>query len=61
MNKLIFILGAMLLYMVAIFGLASFVIWDINPGNWSEGARFFTVLIGIMGLLPIVGLAGEID
>ena len=24
----------------------SFVVWDLNPAHWPEGARFVTVMIG---------------
>jgi hypothetical protein len=25
----------------------SFVMWELNPANWPEGARFVTVIIGL--------------
>lgn len=61
MKKIVVYFTSVLLYTLSFFGLTAFVMWDINPGNWSEGARFFTVLIGTIGLIPIVGLASEIS
>lgn len=39
-------------YAAAVFALTfllvAFISWDLNPGNWHVGTRFYTALVGIM-------------
>ena len=43
-----------------LLGLATgFVLWDWNPGTWSEAARFYAVLVSVAVMFPFVGLCLE--
>ena len=36
-----------------------FVLWEWNPGSWSEAARFYAVLFSVVVMCPFVGLCLE--
>lgn len=38
----------------AVYLLTSFIVWDVNAGNWSDDARFFAVLFSVV---PGIGAA----
>ncbi len=46
MKNLLTIVGAMIAPMILTYMCVSFVQWELNPANWSEFARFLTVMIG---------------
>ena len=43
--------------MLLFYLMGAFIEWDINPGNWAEGARF---IIAIIGVLVSVFLGGVV-
>lgn len=44
MKKLIFTTISL---MLCFYLMGAFIGWDINPGNWAEGARFLIAIIGV--------------
>lgn len=61
MSKLVTVSLAVMAYVFLIYGIASFIVWDFNPGNWSVGARFFSALTAAGGMIPVVGIAITAD
>lgn len=55
-NKLVQMMIAIVSSFLCIWLLTGFVLWNWSPSEWSEGARFFTALIGIAFALPIIGI-----
>ena len=54
-NKIIEYLIAAVLIGAFIYGLAAFMVWELNPGEWSEASRvitgiWFLVATGIYAL-----------
>jgi len=42
---------------VVAYASAAFVAWDANPGAWSEGGRYFTVVLGfVLSALAATGV-----
>ena len=45
------------LILLTTWGTISFIVWDINPGNWSVGARIGAVVVAF--LLMILRVVAE--
>ena len=51
LNKIGIILGVLSLLLIP-YLLVSFAVWNLNPGEWKEGARVITIVFTI-GILII--------
>lgn len=51
---------ALLLPLVVMYLMTAFVLWDVDPAAWSETARFFTALLGLMFSVVSVCICQEI-
>jgi hypothetical protein len=47
MTKLLVLILAGLSWVAATYFTFAFVCWDLNAGNWSDGARFICAMVGV--------------
>ena len=59
MTRAMKVLAALLITIGFIWLAVGFVWWNWNPGEWSEGTRFYSVLIFSLLAIPAVGIAAE--
>lgn len=45
-KKILEIFCVFLVVQLLVYSVVAFVCWEINPGNWTDDARFITVLLG---------------
>lgn len=43
------------------YGICAFVVWEPNPGVWSEGTRFTMAWFSLMGTIAGCGIAKGIE
>jgi hypothetical protein len=56
MNRAITLLAALCAPPLLLWLATGFVLWNWNPGEWSEAARFYATLISVSTMVPSVGI-----
>jgi len=53
-NKIYMVLVLLIIVFMAIFLMAAFVNWEINPSKWSESARLATIVFFLCCIGPSI-------
>ena len=54
------ILSSTIIFLI-IYLAASFIIWDMNPSNWSERSRLLSVFLAFCGNVMFYGIRSDIQ